>query len=64
MVQAQQELDSMRAQLAKLGGSEDSASGGLIVPQSQVPEAGLEYVRKLRAVKYNETFFRYLGAPI
>jgi hypothetical protein len=54
----------MRAQLAKLGGSEDSASGGLIVPQSQVPEAGLEYVRKLRAVKYNETFFRYLGAPI
>jgi adenine/guanine phosphoribosyltransferase-like PRPP-binding protein len=51
----------MRAQLAKLGGSEDSASGGLIVPKGQVPEAGLEYVRKLRDVKYNETIFDILA---
>jgi uncharacterized protein involved in exopolysaccharide biosynthesis len=61
MVQAQQELESMRGQLAKLGGSEDSASGGLIVPKGQVPEAGLEYVRKLRDVKYNETIFDILA---
>ncbi len=61
MVQAQQELDSMRAQLAKLGGSEDSASGGLIVPKGQVPEAGLEYIRKLRDVKYYETIFDILA---
>ena len=51
----------MRAQLAKLGGSEDSASGGLIVPKGQIPEAGLEYVRKLRDVKYNETMFDILA---
>jgi len=61
VVQAQQELDSLRAQLAKLGGFEDSASGGLIVPKGQVPEAGLEYVRKLRDVKYNETIFDVLA---
>jgi uncharacterized protein involved in exopolysaccharide biosynthesis len=61
VVQAQQELDSMRAQLARLGGSEDSASGGIIVPKGQVPEAGLEYVRKLRDVKYNETIFEILA---
>jgi uncharacterized protein involved in exopolysaccharide biosynthesis len=61
VVQAQQELDSMRAQLAKLGGSEDSASGGLIVPKGRVPEAGLEYIRKLRDVKYNETIFDILA---
>jgi len=61
VVQAQQELESMRAQLAKLGGFEDSASGGLIVPKGQVPEAGLEYVRKLRDVKYNETIFEILA---
>src|ERR1035437_5161788 len=61
LVEAQQELDSMRAQLAKLGGSEDSASGGLIVPKGQVPAAGLEYVRKLRDVKYNETIFDILA---
>ena len=61
VVQAQQELDSMRAQLAKLGGSEDSASGGIIVPKGQVPEASLEYIRKLRDVKYNETIFDILA---
>jgi tyrosine-protein kinase Etk/Wzc len=61
LVQAQQELAGMRAQLAKLGGSEDSASSGLIVPKGKVPEAGLEFVRKLRDVKYNETIFDILA---
>lgn len=61
LVQAQRELEGLRAQLAKLGGSEDSASGGLIVPKGQVPEAGLEYIRKLRDVKYNETIFDILA---
>ncbi len=60
LVQAQQELDSLRAQLAKLGGSEDSA-GGLIVPKGAVPQAGLEYVRRLRDVKYYETIFDILA---
>lgn len=57
LVQAQRELDSMRGQLAKLGGSEDSASGGIIVPKGRVPAASLEYVRKVRDVKYCETIF-------
>ncbi|MGD0800874.1 MAG: Wzz/FepE/Etk N-terminal domain-containing protein [Terracidiphilus sp.] len=61
LVQAQQELAGLRAQLAKLGGSEDSANSGLIVPKGRVPEAGLEYVRKLRDVKYNETIFEILA---
>jgi uncharacterized protein involved in exopolysaccharide biosynthesis len=61
VVQAQQELDSMRAQLAKLAGSGDSASDGLIVPKGQIPEAGLEYARKMRDVKYNETIFDILA---
>jgi tyrosine-protein kinase Etk/Wzc len=61
VVQAQQELESMRAQLAKLGGSEDSTGGELIIPKGRVPEAGLEYVRKLRDVKYNETIFDILA---
>jgi uncharacterized protein involved in exopolysaccharide biosynthesis len=51
----------MRAQLAKLSGSEDTAGGELIVPKGRVPEAGLEYVRKLRDVKYNETIFDILA---
>src|SRR5271156_5897545 len=61
VVELQQELDGMRAQLAKLGGSEDSVSAGLIVPKGKVPEAGLEYVRRLRDVKYYETIFEILA---
>lgn len=61
LVQAQRELDGLRAQLAKLGGSEDSSSSEIIVPKGKVPEAGLEYVRKLRDVKYYETIFEILA---
>jgi uncharacterized protein involved in exopolysaccharide biosynthesis len=60
LIQAQQELDGLRTQLAKLGGSENIDSG-LMVPKGQVPEAGLEYVRKLRDVKYYETIFDILA---
>jgi len=61
LMQAQRELEGMRAQLAKLGGTEDNPAGELIVPKGLVPEASLEYVRKLRDVKYNETIFDILA---
>ncbi|MGC2635983.1 MAG: GNVR domain-containing protein [Acidobacteriaceae bacterium] len=60
LMQAQQELDSLRTELARLGGSEDNPDS-LIVPKGKVPEAGLEYVRKLRDVKYYETIFEILA---
>ena len=53
-------MDGLRTQLAKLGGSEN-IDAGLMVPKGQVPEAGLEYVRKLRDVKYYETIFDILA---
>jgi uncharacterized protein involved in exopolysaccharide biosynthesis len=61
LLQAQRELDSLRAQLAKLVGSDDSADGEIIVPKGQVPEAGMEYIRRLRDVKYNEAIFEILA---
>jgi tyrosine-protein kinase Etk/Wzc len=60
LVEAQQELDSLRAELAKLGGSEENANA-LIVPKGQMTQAGLEYVRRLRDVKYYETIFEILA---
>jgi uncharacterized protein involved in exopolysaccharide biosynthesis len=60
LVQARRELEGLRAQLAKLGGSEESA-GGFIGSKGKVPEASLEYVRKLRDVKYYETIFDILA---
>jgi tyrosine-protein kinase Etk/Wzc len=61
VVEAQQELDGMRAQLAKLGGSTGDDSAGLIVPKGRVPQAGVEYIRKLRDVKYYDTIFTILA---
>ena len=61
LVQAQQELDGLRAQLTKLGGSDEGLDSGLLVPKGRVPGAGLEYVRKLREVKYHETIFEILA---
>lgn len=62
LIQAQQELDSMKAQLTRLGGSaEDTTGAGFIVPKGKVPEAALEYLRKLRDVKYYETIFEILA---
>jgi tyrosine-protein kinase Etk/Wzc len=60
VVELQRELDGLRAQLGKLGGSEGGAES-LIVPQAKVPQAGLEYVRKLRDVKYYETIFEIIA---
>lgn len=61
LVQLQQQLATLRAQLAKLGGSESDPEGSLIVPEGKVPEASLEYLRRLRDVKYNETIFNILA---
>ena len=38
-----------------------SSEAALIMPTGRVSEAGLEYVRKLRDVKYNETIFDILA---
>jgi tyrosine-protein kinase Etk/Wzc len=61
LVQAQQELAGLRAQLAKLGSSGTGNDADLVLPRGQVSEAGLEYVRKLRDVKYYETMFQFLA---
>lgn len=55
IVEAKQQLAELRAQLAQLAGSDQSSGSGLILPKGKVPEAGLEYVRKLRDVKYYDT---------
>ncbi len=61
LIQAQQELAGLRAQLAKLGGSEDSSGNEVLIPKGLVPKVGMEYVRRLRDVKYYETIFDILA---
>jgi uncharacterized protein involved in exopolysaccharide biosynthesis len=70
----EQQLSGMRQQLALLekrsgGGREHTGAGAdssadssdVQVPVGNVPEAGLQYVRKLRDVKYAEVIFELLA---
>jgi hypothetical protein len=61
LIQAQKELAGLRVQLTKLGGSENTAGNEFMIPKGLVPKAGMEYVRKLRDVKYYETIFDILA---
>ncbi len=55
MLVAQQELSALKAQLAKLSGSDVNSSSDIIVPKGNIPAAQMEYIRKLRDVRYYET---------
>ena len=60
-VRLQQEIAGLRQELGRLEKSNRSGSGDIFVPAGKVPEAGLEYVRRLRDVKYHETVFELLA---
>jgi uncharacterized protein involved in exopolysaccharide biosynthesis len=55
VVTAEQQLAALKAQLAKLAGTDQDSGADFIVPKGKVPEAGMEYLRRLRDVKYYET---------
>lgn len=62
LAEAEQELAALQAQMQKLTGSQDI--DGMIVPKGQVSEAGLEYMRKMRDVKYYEAEFTLLSKQL
>ena len=61
MVTASRELAALEAQLARLSGSEENSSSDIIVPKGNIPQAGMEYIRKLRDVKYYETIMELIA---
>jgi uncharacterized protein involved in exopolysaccharide biosynthesis len=52
---AREELSSQEAQLAAMDVAHDRRSGDLVAPKGTMSQAGLEYARALREVKYRET---------
>ena len=61
-VRAQQEISSLRSQLASLENSQRKIQPGDVeVPAGRVPEAALEYLRKYRDVKFHESLFELLS---
>ncbi len=58
LIIAKRQLAELQAQLSKLAGQD---SDQFIVPKGKAPEAGMEFLRKLRDVKYNETVFELIA---
>ena len=60
-VRARQELVGLKAQLKKMESGLNQGAGDLLVGSGRIPEAGLEYVRSMRDVKYAETMFELMA---
>jgi tyrosine-protein kinase Etk/Wzc len=61
LAMAQQELEGLEAEEAKMGASSSGTSDAPLIPKGVMQESGLEYVRRLREVKYFETIFDLLA---
>lgn len=61
LLRAQEELNALQGQLAKLERNQPGKQGDFMVPTGKLPEAGIEYIRSLRDVKYYETMFELLA---
>ncbi|PXX41715.1 uncharacterized protein involved in exopolysaccharide biosynthesis [Aquitalea magnusonii] len=61
LLKTEQELQAMRAQLAKLEQNQAAKGADIFVPTGKLPESGMEYIRRLRDVKYYETMFELMA---
>jgi capsule polysaccharide export protein KpsE/RkpR len=61
LAMAEQELEGLKAEEAKMGATPGGISDAPLIPKGVMQESGLEYVRKLRDVKYFETIFDLLA---
>lgn len=61
LVLADEQLSGMRAQLAKVEREQSSSPGDPFLATAKVPAAALEYVRRLRELKYREVVFELMA---
>lgn len=61
MLRTQEELRGLKIQLDKLEKNQASNDPGFMVPTGKLPEAGVEYLRRMRDVKYYEAIFEMLS---
>lgn len=64
LLDQQQALDGLRAQFNKLVGSSGTSPDDLFLSKGNVPEAELEYIERVREVKYNEAIFEVLAKQL
>jgi tyrosine-protein kinase Etk/Wzc len=61
IVLLRQQLAGLRTELVKLEKSGVNGGGDVLIPTGRVPEAGLEYLRKLRDLKYSEAILELMA---
>jgi tyrosine-protein kinase Etk/Wzc len=64
VVMVKDQLAALKAQLSKLASAEQESASEFIVPKGRVPEAGMEYLRKLRDMKYHETVYELIAKQL
>jgi tyrosine-protein kinase Etk/Wzc len=55
MRETKEELVGLQSQLAKLAGTDQDSNSSLMAIKGKIPEAGMEYIRRVRDVKFYDT---------
>ncbi|MGA9391963.1 MAG: GNVR domain-containing protein, partial [Candidatus Sulfotelmatobacter sp.] len=61
LVLAKQELAALQSQLDRLAGSQKDAGSDINLSKGRVTQSGMEYLRRYRDLKYQETVFELLA---
>jgi tyrosine-protein kinase Etk/Wzc len=64
LVLAKQELAALQAQLARVAGSNDDSGSDINLSKGRVTKEGLEYLRRYRDLRYQETVFELLAKEL
>ena len=61
LIRTRQELAGLRSQIARMEHNDIAGDGDIMVATGRMPEAGLEYLRKLREMKYQQAVYEMLA---
>ncbi len=64
VVQAQEELSALQAQLNSLHGSQAESPNGIVLPKGKLTNDAMDYLRKYRDFEYNQTLFELLAKQL
>jgi len=64
LILAQEELAALQSQLDRIGGSQYDPGSNIVLSKGRVTQAGMEYLRRFRDLKYNETVFELLAKEL
>lgn len=64
LVLAKQQLAALQSHLEQIAGSKDDSGSDIVLSKGRVTEQGMEYLRKLRDLKYQETVYELLAKEL